>query len=530
VGLARLARLGQVFTPAPVADLVLALALEGAAAGARVLDPACGDGVFLARAAARGVLADGVELDPAAADAARARGHAGRVRLGDFLDEPVPARLYDAVVGNPPYVRQELLGADKARIAARVAADWGDDAAWSQRADLAAAFVARALRFVRPGGRVAFVVSAALLESSYGGALAAFLDGRAHVVAAVASPRERWFRDAAVHGVILVLQRGGPAVAARCARLRVPVAEAAARVRVLADLDAVAEVRPAAPGEPLAPLLRAPSAWLQARAAASLLPLGALAEVRRGVTTGANAFFYLSRAAASARGLEPEVLRPVLRSPRAAAAIHVQAAQLPDVAFVAAEPLPAGARAHVDGHAHLATQPTLAARPRWWELPAWPARLFLTKAYNARFVQPLSDAPVVPDQRLYAVLPRPGVELETLAAVLNGTLTALAIESLGRASMGEGALELAVSDAEKLPVLDPRRVDAARVAAAFASLARRRIGDARAEAGAPDRRALDEALAAAEPALAALVPALGPALADTVEERLARARGRLTSS
>ena len=531
--IARREALGQVYTPAPVADLAIALALENSGAGARVLDPACGDGVFLARAAARGARAFGVEIDPRAASTARSHTTAD-VEVADFLTLPPPRDLFDAVIGNPPYVRQEVVGAAKGRIAARVAGDWPDGPAvvWSGRADLAAAFVARALRFVRPGGRVAFVVSAALLEAGYHDVLRRFLAGRGRIAAVVASPRERWFHDAAVHGVLLVLERVGerdptprPTV---CARLRVPVVEAARRVGGLADLAAVAEVRLAARGVPLAPLLRAPDAWLRAAAEVPLVPLGALAEVRRGVTSGANSFFYLTRAAAARAGLEPAVLRPLLRSPRAAPRIAVTAAQLPVVAFVASELSPA-ARTYVAAHGALASRPTLAAREPWWALPATPARLFLTKAYHGRYVQPLADAPVVPDQRFYAVEPRRGVPLELLAAVLNGTLTALALEALGRASLGEGALEVSVGDAARLPVLDPRGLDARAVLAAFAPLALRPTRDAAVEADAPDRGALDAALARAVPPLRPLVPLLGPALAAASEERRARAHGRIVS-
>src|SRR5262249_22087576 len=153
-------------------------------------------------------------------------------------------------------------------------------------------------RFVRPGGRVAFVVSAALLEAGYHDVLRAFLDGRGRIAAVVASPRERWFHDAAVHGVLLVIQRNndgrdGSPKPTICARLRVPVAEAARRASGLGDLAAVADLRFAEPCEPLAPLLRAPDVWLRAAAEVPLAPLGDLAEVRRGVTSGANAFFYL---------------------------------------------------------------------------------------------------------------------------------------------------------------------------------------------------------------------------------------------
>jgi adenine-specific DNA-methyltransferase len=530
--------LGQVFTPAPVADLALALALEGAPDDARLLDPTCGDGVFLARARAAGVPAArlaGLDIDPALAAAAAARVPGARVEHADAL-RPHPA-TYAVVVGNPPYVRQELLGAaGKRRVAAALARDWPDlpaaiRAALVGRADLALAIVARALRLTRPGGRIALVLSAAVLDAGYRRALAGLLEGRAAVLAVVASRRERWFHDAAVHGLILVLERAGaaPPPPVRLVRLDAPVAAVARRVRGLADLDALGARRlPAGslPDERWPALLRAPDLWFEALAAAgpALVPLAEVAEVRRGATSGCNRFFYLPRD--EARGIEPRFLVPLLKSPRHSPTIHIDAARLPFLAFTcdldeAALARHPGAAAHVRRHRTLASGSTLAGRARWWSLKAPPARVFLSKAYDERFVQHLSSRPVVADQRLYALRPRRAAP-ELLAAILNGSLAALAIESLGRASMGEGALELSVADAARLPVLDPARLDPAAVAAVFAPLTRRPVGAVGDEAAARDRAALDRALAAAAPGLLDLP--LGAVLAAAVAERRARSR------
>ena len=520
------AELGQVFTPAAVADLALALAVEGMDPRARLFDPACGDGVFLARARAAGRSAMGIDIDPRCVELARRHSEPENVHTADFLAIPPPETLYDAVIGNPPYIRQERL-ADKKAIAARIAEDFPslDGRSLSGRSDLALAFVARSLRFVRPSGRVSLVVSAALLDAAYGASLAQLLAAAgARVRAVVASPRERWFPDAAVNSVILVLERISEPVPVVAARLRVPVASVGLSTG-LRDLARVADVREVAPGAPLMPALRAPAVWFAAAASGALVPLAELARVRRGVTSGANELFYLPRG--DTRGIDPRLLAPLLRSPRGIDRIPLEAETLPTLAFVHPGPreeLSGAARAWVDAHEHLASRPSLAARPRWWSLPARPARLFLTKAYSARFVQPLASAPVIGDQRLYAVTPRRGVNLALLAAALNGTLAALALESLGRASLGEGALEVSVGDAAALPVLDVRRLDERLVKSAFAPLCRRRLGDVFAEAARPDRRRLDEVLAAAFPRLLPLVPELAPALAATVETRLARAR------
>jgi hypothetical protein len=133
-------------------------------------------------------------------------------------------------------------------------------------------------------------------------------------------------------------------------------------------------------------------------------------------------------------------------------------------------------------------------RDPWWSLPHHPARLFLAKAYGPRFVQRLADVPMLADQRVYALTPRPGVDLHALAAVLNALPTALALESLGRASMGYGAIEWTAKDALALPVLDVRRLDPAPLRAALAAFGHRPIDHVRLECDRPDRAALDRLL------------------------------------
>lgn len=566
---ARRLALGQWFTPPEVADLALALALPPASPEAlqelRVLDPACGDGVFLARAHARGVgRLHGIEIDEAAAAAARARVPAACIHRGDLFDDAIasgmlPGMLFDAVVGNPPYVRQERLDtATKQRIRQRLIRDWPDVPAAAitrvvGRGDLAAACILRALRQARPGARVALVVSSALLDAAYAAALWQVVARCGRVVALVDAPRERWFDDAAINAMILVLERAGAAARApapvQVARLSVPTAEAAHRTRDLASLAHVAEVRqaPADRPERWAASLRASAAWFafEDRAGAALVPLGTIAEVRRGLTSGANDIFYLPRARAAALGLEPDLLLPLLRSPRGHATIAVDPAVATHVALVC--PPEAGAlarypaaRDYLDAHRQAAQRPSLRARRVWWSLPVRPARLFLTKAYGARFVQCLAGAPMVADQRAYAIHPADGpadgpagkparqIDAPLLAAVLNSTFTAFALESLGRASMGEGALEWTVADAAHLPILDPRRLAAPEAEAARRALlgcAGRAIGNVREERCEADRLRLDRAVAAAAPGALRQLDEVWEALIDSVRRRNERPRG-----
>jgi methylase of polypeptide subunit release factors len=532
------AALGQWFTPSYVVDLALGL-LGALPKDARLLDPCCGDGAFLARAVSAGLAGEcaGIDVDAAAVAACRQAVPDACIERADLFDVDPDPSGFDAVVGNPPYVRGERLSAtQKERIRRRLRADWpalpgADLDALVGRADLAAPCILRALRMARPGARVVLVLSSAMLDAGYAGALWSLIGQVARVRAIVEAAEERWFEDAAVNAMIVVLERKVDSQPVAVARLTASTERAAARVRDVADLDGVAEVRRVDHDRPdrWGAALRADAIWFELERAGAdvLVPLGAVAEIRRGITSGANEVFYLPRALAAERRIEAEVLRPLLRSPRerGAVTIAVDPESTSHVALMCPEGDEAmarfpNARRWLEEHAAAATRPTLRARACWWSLPARPARVFLTKAYASRFVQRFASAPVIADQRVYALYPRDGVDAELLSAVLNSTYTALALESLGRASMGEGALEWSVGDAVRLPVIDPRRVSG-RGRAAFRELAHRPIGPVAAEVDRRDRVTLDRSLS---PELAAFLPAAHEALVASTDRRARRAR------
>src|SRR5579871_3510912 len=112
---------GAFFTPPDLASYVAGWAVRYEHAA--ILEPSCGEAAFLVaagdrlaalRAASGALIAEsrlvGVELHEAsavhAAAVAAERGHDIEVTVGDFLaTEPTPT--FDAVIGNPPYVRYQ---------------------------------------------------------------------------------------------------------------------------------------------------------------------------------------------------------------------------------------------------------------------------------------------------------------------------------------------------------------------------------------------------------------------------------------
>ncbi|MGA2925729.1 MAG: N-6 DNA methylase, partial [Solirubrobacteraceae bacterium] len=183
---ARLRKLrGAFFTPPAIADFLVTWATAGRR-DATVLDPTCGEGVFLLAAARRlaGFDADaraverqlrGMDLHPESLDETRrllaAEGHAATLTAGDFFEQPTPAQLdgglpwVDAVVGNPPFVRYHEHRGDTRRRAAAAALAQG--VRLSGLASSWAALLVHACGFLKPAGRVAMVLPAELLTVGY---------------------------------------------------------------------------------------------------------------------------------------------------------------------------------------------------------------------------------------------------------------------------------------------------------------------------------------------------------------------------
>ncbi len=210
---------GEYYTPRPVRDLLARLTVT--AADDRVLDPACGTGGFLASAVRRkrAVTADGdddgsahshdgalvgVEVAPDPARLAAASLPAD-VHVADFFDV-TPAELggpFDAVVGNPPYVRHEDISDDAAVRAHLKRVGAGD---LSRRADLYAYFLTRATEFLAPGGDLGLVVSDRWLDTRYGEDVQRFLLDN-YAVRAVVTFDRGVFDDALVDASLLVVRR-----------------------------------------------------------------------------------------------------------------------------------------------------------------------------------------------------------------------------------------------------------------------------------------------------------------------------------
>jgi tRNA1(Val) A37 N6-methylase TrmN6 len=215
---------GAFFTPQAIAEYLADWAVDGDA-HASVLDPTCGEAVFVEAAARRlaalGISIHqmrkqvvGIDLHGASVTESqrllRAQGLGASLHTGDFFSELLPDRIgarlpyVDAVIGNPPFVRyQRHIGAERKR--AQLAA-FEQGVRLSGLASSWAALVVHACGFLKPEGRLAMVLPTELLSTGYAEPVRAWLKRRFRAVHLVLF-EELQFADA-TEKVILVLARG----------------------------------------------------------------------------------------------------------------------------------------------------------------------------------------------------------------------------------------------------------------------------------------------------------------------------------
>lgn len=238
-------RYGQHFTGDDVVDLINAFCIRDGSA--TVLDPACGSGSFLVRAYYRkrhlapardhiSQLADlfgcDIALYPAhlatlnlAAREINEEANYPRIVRRDFFDTdrngpfctipddaggtlPVQLPSLDAVVGNPPYVRQEKIEKrDKVRYSDLATRSWSNGLRLTGRADLHCYFWPVATKLLKADGYFGFLTSSSWLDVEYGFALQGWILAHFKLLAVMESAAEPWFTDARVKTVATILQR-----------------------------------------------------------------------------------------------------------------------------------------------------------------------------------------------------------------------------------------------------------------------------------------------------------------------------------
>lgn len=305
----------------------------------RVLEPSCGDGIFLEASMNRlldrgstrqivGTNLQGVEIDAKEAALAVTR---LENRLGKFAKDIVTVNdffawskiendaSFDVVVGNPPFIRYQSFPEPHRTRAMKLMADHGLTP--NRLTNIWVPFVVGAVASLRIGGRLALVLPAELLQVSYASQLRAFLTDRFEQINLIAC--NELFFDQAEQEVILLLAKGA----------RVPVNGDNNQCQVaMTALDQVSDLFNSPPERILKSadpktIQHDSEKWLKyflsateisfmrtLREAENTTNLGDFADVNVGVVTGKNNFFVLNQEEVELYGLSKYVTPIISRS------------------------------------------------------------------------------------------------------------------------------------------------------------------------------------------------------------------------
>jgi methylase of polypeptide subunit release factors len=476
---------------------------------------------------------------------------------GESIEIELPDEL-DAVVGNPPYTRQEELDAYvenyKEKLQKTLKEDWGENIKLNKRAGIYAYFFIHSLRFLKNGGRLGYITTNSWLDVDYGKDLQEFFLKHCKIIAIIET-KERVFPDADINTVITILEkcddekeRNNNLV--KFVKLKVPLrelipADEEGRFKFLDDLinkientkelyeddkiriypklqeellkEGYDEEKKEYVGSKWGKYIRAPEIFFKilekGKGKGILIPLKEIAEVRRGFTTGANEFFYLTEDDIQRWGIEREfwmhplkkeeevpvpehvwkdkggeyfkesqyakimklddVLRDdgyvywipnyVIKSPRECKSILIDPKNLKYRVLLIHKD-----KSELKGTKVLKyiewgelrgfhKRPTCASRKRWYELEEIQGELLSMMSFNDRHVFWLNNVKSFIDARLYGISLKENNNNKKiiLSAILNSSLIPLFVELLGRVNLGEGALDVKVYEYAKMLIINP---------------------------------------------------------------------------
>ncbi|MFX0097339.1 MAG: class I SAM-dependent DNA methyltransferase [Candidatus Hodarchaeota archaeon] len=444
----------------------------------------------------------------------------------DFFDiRPEEFPEFDVVVGNPPYTRhekfREITPDYGCKLRKVIQTDWQKEVP-PKRAGIHIYFLLHSLKFIKPGGNLGYVVSKSWLDVDYGRQFREFLLKNTRIKAVIESKVEKWFDDANVNTVIVILEKLNKESnrnenIIKFAQFLVPLDWLIPRdckcqrarfqaVRRIVDIienakkaynDGTIRIVPwkqnrlqetfrgNGPELKWGVYLRAPSIFYEIlkKAKDSLIPLNKIAEIKRGFTTGCNEFFYLTRNDIEKWEIEEEfwthtengksIPNYIIRHPRETSELGIKSEQLDHYVLIVNRD-----KSELTGTSMLkyirwgekqgySNRTTCLARPRWYDLgKKVPAKILFLRATSIKPATYICRSGVFHDQTFYSVNSKNEPWTNAVAAILNSTLEGFLFRELlsgAGIALGLGALWSAVRDVESLPIIDPRQLERSQI-------------------------------------------------------------------
>ena len=444
--------------------------------------------------------------------------------LGVEQREITYPRWFDCIVGNPPYTRQEEIaeitekeGYKESLIEKALYYGGRKLAEISKRAGIHAYFFVHGTKFLKDGGRFGFIVSDSWLDADYGKGLQELFLEHYKIAAIITSKVERWFEDADINTCIIILERCKEQKErdknfVRFVYLLKPLRHFIPPAHDMWEkqkqrLDAIGNLiktilyhndfyqndelriypkkqselwnegfdieEKKYTGSKWGKYLRAPEIFFKIleKGKDKLVPLKEIADVRFGIKTGANEFFYLTEEGIKERGIEKEfwmhkdekgnwVPNKVIVSPREVKKVVIAPEDLSRVVlFINKDKSKLKNKKVLTYIRHgerkgFSERSTCASRKRWYELEyrePWPILYPMT--HHDKQIVLSNKYGIQVDHRLFEIKPKRKRDALSLLCFLLSTASMLFKEFAGRTNLGEGALNTDGIDIEKLPVV-----------------------------------------------------------------------------
>jgi len=417
--------------------------------------------------------------------------------------ELIYPKQFDAIVGNPPYTRQEEIAElapedieyKENLIESAVKVGGKKIAELSKRAGIHAFFFVHGWKFLKEGGRFGFIVSNSWLDTDYGRGLQEFFLKNYKIIAIIESKIERWFAEADVNTCIVILEKCSNQEErdknlARFVYLKKPLRnfipptsdkkdEEVKRQEAIESLcDTILYHRKIYEndefriypilqselyeegfdaeenkyiGAKWGKYLRAPDIFFEIlrKCKDKLVPLKSLAKVRFGIKTGANEFFYLTQAEIKKHGIEKKFLQPIIFSLKEVKGYRLDRKTLENQVIICQKPKAKLKDTNLLKYLESGEKkgfnerPTCAQRGEdsWYILAKdWNyAPLIFPSKVGERMPVFLNDK-IFEDKKLYGITPKENVDVVLLGAILNSTLARMFIEFTCRQLTGAQAI------------------------------------------------------------------------------------------
>lgn len=483
---------GSYYTPKPIADFLARWAVRSA--DALVLEPSCGDGVLLKAAAdmlrSLGTSPEnvaqqlyGVELEPDEMGKAVQRialatgghrpqhvhagdffGHAAKnfFALGAFSKALVPAITFDAVVGNPPFIRYQNFPEESRSIATHLMERAGLNPSGLMNTWLP--FLVASSLLLKPDGRLGMVIPAELFQVNYAAEVRQFLSDYFPRLAIVTF-NQLVFPDIQQEVVLLLAEKAGETNG-----IRVIEIDTAEQLEML-DFEVLRAAE-------LKTMDHSTEKWTQyflsqaeidllrtLRSSPDVTLSGKILDVDVGVVTGQNQFFILNKRQVKEYALEPHIERIVSRSAHLQGAIFSTTDwfnnvenNYPSLLFSPpkqpfeqqAEPIQQYIRIGEEHSYHQGYKCRI--RPMWYVVPSvWVPDAFMLRQVHGYPKLILNQAQATCTDTIHRVRFINGVQPDVAVCAFLNSMTFAFAEVTGR-SYGGGVLTFEPSEAEKLPI------------------------------------------------------------------------------